>query len=81
MSAGRVFYPDDEAGMKAALTLLAVDLREQYEVAFIPSARAKGDGWHEVRFKLGELRDARGRKVKARVRARTGFYDENAPRR
>jgi VWFA-related protein len=79
-SSGRVFYPDDEAGMKAALTQMAGELREQYEVAFVPSARAKDDGWHEVRFKLGELRDARGRKVKARVLARRGFYDESAPR-
>jgi Ca-activated chloride channel family protein len=79
-SSGRVFYPDDESGMKAALTQIASELREQYEVAFVPSARAKGDGWHEVRFKLGELRDARGRKVKALVRARRGFYDEGSPR-
>jgi Ca-activated chloride channel family protein len=79
-SSGRVFYPDDESGIKAALTQIASELREQYEVAFVPSARAKGDGWHEVRFKLGELRDARGRKVKALVRARRGFYDEGTPR-
>lgn len=80
-SSGMVFYPEDEAVMKAALKQIADELREQYEVAFVPSARAKDDGWHEVRFKLGELRDARGRKVKARVLARRGFYDESAPRR
>jgi hypothetical protein len=67
--------------MKSALARIAAELRSQYEVAFEPSARAKSDGWHDVRFKLGELRDKQGRKVRANVRARRGFYESGAPRK
>ncbi len=80
-SGGAVFYPGDEADMKAALARISVELRSQYEVAFKPTSRAKSDGWHDVRFKLGELRDKQGRKVKTNVRARRGFYEPGAPRK
>jgi hypothetical protein len=75
MSGGAVFYPDDEAQMK-----IAAELRAQYAVTVATSPRAKGDGWHEVKFKLVEVRDPRGRKVKTDVRARGGFYEAGAPR-
>jgi Ca-activated chloride channel family protein len=80
-SGGAVFYPQTAEAMKAALTQIADELRNQYEVAVATAPRAKGDGWHDVRFKLGELRDANGKKVKALIRTRRGFYDAGAPRR
>jgi Ca-activated chloride channel homolog len=80
ISGGAVFYPDDEAQMKAALTKVGVELRNQYEVAVAVPARAKGDGWRGLKFKLAEQHDARGRKLKLFVRARSGFYEPGAPR-
>lgn len=81
LSGGAAFYPDDEAQMKGALTKIAAELRTQYEVTVAATLRAKGDGWHEVKFKLAEVRDARGRKVKTTLRTRRGFYDAGAPRK
>ena|ERR1700754_1386880 len=81
-SGGFVLYPENEPGMKGALARIAAELRGQYEVSVSTTPRSKGDGWHEVRFKLAsELRDARGRKVKATLRARKGFYEAGAPRK
>jgi Ca-activated chloride channel family protein len=79
-SGGFVVYPENGAGMKDALTRVAAELRGQYEVSVSTVSRAKGDGWHEVKFKLAEVRDPRGRKVKTNVRARGGFYEAGAPR-
>lgn len=81
LSGGAAFYPDDEAQMKAALTRIAAELRAQYEVTVAATARAKGDGWHEVKFKLAEVRGAGGRKIKTTLRARKGFYDAGATRK
>ena len=81
-SGGAAFYPETAAGMKGALAQTADELRNQYEVTVAAAPREKGDGWHEVKFKLAaELRDAGGRKVKATLRTRRGFYDAGAPRK
>jgi Ca-activated chloride channel family protein len=81
-SGGFASYPESGAGMSDALRRIAAELRGQYEVSVSTTPRAKGDGWHEVKFKLAsELRDAGGRKVKATLRTRRGFYDAGAPRK
>ena len=79
-SGGVALYPQTAAAMRAALAQIADELRSQYEVAVATAPRAKGDGWHDVRFRLGELRDPSGRKLKALVRTRRGFYDAGAAR-
>ena len=81
-SGGAAFYPQTAAAMRGTLAQIADELRNQYEVTFATAPRAKGDGWHEVKFKLAsELRDASGHKVKATLRTRKGFYDAGVPRK
>lgn len=80
MSGGRVFFPESERDLNAAFEDLARELRNQYVIGFAPAAKAKKDGWHEVRVRVGEVR-AGGKKVKAVARAREGFYDVPPPRR
>lgn len=80
-SGGALFFPQKGAEMKAVLTKIAEELRGQYEVTVAAEPNAKGDGWHDVRFKLGELRDAKGKTIKAAVRTRRGFYEAGTPRR
>lgn len=75
LSGGRAFFPMSEKELNAAFDDLAKELRNQYVIGFAPAADAKRDGWHEVRVKLGEVRDGSGKKVKAVPRTRIGFYD------
>ena len=80
MSGGRVFYPSSPKDLNAAFEDLARELRNQYVIGFAPAADAKKDGWHEVRVRVGEVRDGSGKKVKAVPRFRAGFYDVPPPR-
>ena len=81
LSGGRAYFPSTVKELEAAMEHLAAELRSQYMIGFVPAAdAAKKDGWHGVRLKLGELRDARGKKIKAVLRARAGFYDVPPPR-
>lgn len=77
---GVSYYARNEKEMNATLAQVAAELRNQYEVTIATEPNAKGDGRHSVRFKLGELRDAQGKRVKAGVRTRRGFYDAGATR-
>jgi Ca-activated chloride channel family protein len=81
LSGGRVFFPTSEKELNDALEDLAVELRHQYVIGFTPAAAAKQDGWHDVRVKLDETRDSRGKKVKTVQRTRVGFYDVPPARR
>lgn len=82
ISGGAVFYATNEKELNAAMTQVADELRGRYTLGFVPAERAHGDGWHGLRVKLsGELRDARGHKLRPFVRARAGFYEAGAPRR
>ena len=81
MSGGRVFYPTTTKELNSAFEDLARELRNQYVIGFAPASDAKKDGWHEVRVRVGEVRDARGKKVEAVPRFRAGFYDVPPPRR
>lgn len=75
ISGGGVFYARNDEEINAAMTQVAAELRARYTVAFVPAPASNKSGWHEVKLKLGELRDAHGKKVKPVVRARAGFYD------
>jgi Ca-activated chloride channel family protein len=81
LSGGRAFFPETEKELNAAFEDLAVELRNQYVIGFAPAADAKPGGWHEVRVKLAEVRDGRGKKLKTVQRTRVGFYDVPPARR
>ncbi|MFL6257241.1 MAG: VWA domain-containing protein [Pyrinomonadaceae bacterium] len=81
LSGGRAFFPATEKELNAAFDDLARELRNQYVIGFAPAADGKQDGWHELRVKLGEVRDGSGKKVKAVARTRSGFYDVPPARR
>ena len=80
-SGGAVSYPGRGEELKSALMKIAAELRAQYAITVATPSRAKGDGWHEVRFELAGARDERGREFRRRVRARRGFYEAGAPRK
>jgi len=78
MSGGKVFAPRNTEQLYDSMERIAIELRTQYMIGFVPAPAANKDGWHEVKFKLGEIRDARGKKVRAFLRAREGFYGATA---
>lgn len=81
VSGGRAFFPETEKDFNAAFQDIAAELRNQYVIGFAPAEAEKKDGWHDVRVRLGEVRDGSGRKVKAVPRFRAGFYDVPPARR
>ena len=81
LSGGRAFFAETEKELNAAFEDLARELRNQYVIGFAPADAGKRDGWHEVRVKLGEVRDGSGKKLKAVPRTRIGFYDVPPARR
>ena len=81
ISGGKVLFALSVDGLHAAMQAAAQILRRQYTVGFVPAPTARRDGWHSLSVRVGEGRDARGKKVKTYVSARAGFYDVPPPRR
>jgi Ca-activated chloride channel homolog len=81
LSGGAAFYAKNDKELNAVMIQIAAELRNRYTLAFVPDRPARGDGWHDLKIKLGELRDQQGKKVKPVLRARPGFYDETSARR
>lgn len=54
--------------------VIAVELRRQYAIGVLPAASAGERGWHDVKVKVADLRDAKGKAVKLHARTRKGFY-------
>lgn len=80
LSGGAAFYGRNEKELNAAMVQIAAELRSRYTVAFVPAPNARKDGWHDVKLKLGELRDPQGRKIKPVLRApRLLRRDRRAP--
>ena len=78
-SGGVSYYPRDGKQLSAVMAGIAAELRSQYRIAVAPAADARGDGSTQLKFKLGEIRDARGKKIKAELRAREAFYGAALP--
>nr|MDQ3805684.1 VWA domain-containing protein [Acidobacteriota bacterium] len=72
---GGVSFPSTGRELVAAAAYIAAELRNQYTLSFAAAPAEKGDGWHELKVKLNELRDEKGKKVRFVVRTRRGFYD------
>lgn len=79
-SGGGASFPDSGRELVRAAAYLAAELRNQYTLGFAPAPPEKDDGWHELKVKLNELRDEKGKKVKLVLRTRRGFYDATARR-
>ena len=75
ISGGRAIFPAELKDVYAAMEVVADELRNQYTVGFVPAPTSKKDGWHGVRVRVGELRDAGGKKFTPTLRVREGFYD------
>jgi Ca-activated chloride channel family protein len=79
-SGGMALFPEAGHELLASADLLAVELRSQYALSFAAAPSEKRDGWHELKVRLNEVRDEKGKPVKLNVRAREGFYDAPAVR-
>lgn len=75
LSGGRVVFVAGLDDMYEVMESIALELRYQYTLGIAAPPPAGSDGWHEIKVKLNEVRDARGRKLKMRARARKGFYE------
>ena len=80
LSGGAAFYAWSEEGLHGAMAKVAAQIRRRYTLGFVPAPAARADGWHELKIRLAELRDGRGKKIEPVVRARPGFYDTSAAR-
>lgn len=80
-SGGAAFFAENEKGLHNAMAQAAAEIRARYTLGFVPAPKARDDGWHELKLKLAEVRDGRGKKVETFLRARQGFYDTAAARR
>jgi Ca-activated chloride channel homolog len=81
LSGGRVLFPQTVQELNSAMEAVADELRSQYVIGFVPASAGDRDGWHEVRVRLNEIRDDRGKKLKTVLRTRAGFYDVPPARR
>lgn len=77
LSGGRAYFPSSQQELYDVTERVSLELRSQYTIGFAPAPSARRDGWHDLSIRLGEVRDAQGRKVKAVLRTRPGFYDAN----
>jgi Ca-activated chloride channel family protein len=77
VSGGKSYFPTrgQSGELYDSMERIAIELRAQYMIGFTPAPATRKDGWHEVRVKLTELHDERGKKLKVYLRGRPGFYD------
>jgi Ca-activated chloride channel homolog len=75
VSGGKAFFPGNQQQLYDVMERVSLELRSQYTIGFTPAPSARRDRWHDVSIRLGEQRDAQGRKIKTFLRARPGFYD------
>jgi Ca-activated chloride channel homolog len=74
LSGGKFFYVGDERRLHMVMERVAEELRSHYALLVEPVPAKKKDGWHELRVKVSEGRDAAGRRHKFEARTRRGFY-------
>lgn len=75
ISGGKSYFPSNARQFYDSMERIATELRSQYMIGFTPTSAVKKGGWHEVRFKLTDLHDERGKKLRTYIRSRQGFYD------
>ncbi len=76
VTGGRAFYPSSSAKMDEAFNQIALELRHQYSIGYLPTNFTNDGRWHhievKVRPRVGDLRLS--------VRSRKGYYAFSKPR-
>ncbi len=68
-SSGKAFFPDDAMKLDEAFDRIAIELRRQYSMGFLPSDFVHDGKWHRLRVKVGAAGDK-----KVVIRTRRGYY-------
>ncbi len=70
MSGGKAFFPISRQTLEEAVAQIAVELRRQYHLGYVPSASKRESGWRKIKVRVkGE-----GVAAKTSVRARERYY-------
>ncbi len=79
LTGGTIHGPDSATKMKADLERIALELRKQYSLSFIPPNDVSNGKWHPVKIKVsvpgGDSDDVR----KLQWRSRKGYYSVTGP--
>lgn len=70
MSGGKAFFPHSLESMEQAVSQIAVELRRQYSLGYVPSAQKREGGWRKIKV----LVKPESATAKVSVRARTGYF-------
>ena len=81
ISGGRAHFPRNQRELSGATAHVALEIRSRYTLGLARAPSGRKDGWHEIRVKLAEQLDPKGKKLKLRLRAREGFYGTPRPRK
>jgi Ca-activated chloride channel homolog len=78
VTGGRAFFPVNPGGLEDAASAIAVELRRQYSVGYVPSGTKRDGRWREIKLRVRTdgLARAGGEQPQGRVVARTreGYY-------
>lgn len=70
MSGGKAFFPRSLANLEQAVSQIAVELRRQYSLGYVPSTQKREGGWRKIKVRL----KPESVTAKVSVRARTGYF-------
>jgi Ca-activated chloride channel family protein len=80
ISGGLALFPRRQGELSSSMAYVALEMRSRYTLGLVPGPSERKDGWHEIKIKLAEQLDPKGKKAKLRLRAREGFYGTPRPR-
>jgi Ca-activated chloride channel family protein len=67
---GRAFFPDSVFQLEAIATWIAVELKNQYVLGYIPTNQEKDGKWRKIRVRVNEPRGM----PRLSVRAKNGYF-------
>ena len=70
MSGGKAFFPISRQDVEKNVSQIAVELRRQYSLGYLPSAAQRESGWRKVKVRV----KSEGLGVNVSVRAREEYY-------
>ncbi|HEX4946275.1 MAG TPA: VWA domain-containing protein [Blastocatellia bacterium] len=70
MSGGKAFFPHSAESFEQAVSQIAVELRRQYSLGYVPSTPRPTGGWRKIKVRL----KPESVMAKVSVRARTGYF-------
>jgi Ca-activated chloride channel family protein len=71
VSGGRSFWPDNSRGMNEAFDQIALELRRQYSIGYLPTNFVADGKLHKVKVVLDDAGKSSGKLI---VRSREGYY-------